>query len=515
MMALARMAFALAPLMAVWTVVAAIASFETARANLAKSARRGLIASTTCSVIAIALLMAALLRHDFTVQYVVANNSWHMPARFAAAAALHDAGGALLAWAACSGIATLVALRFCASGRMRTWVTAIAAGAQGVAVVAVAASGSPFAPATGAVPDGAGIPPELQGGAAVAHGILLLVGASAALPAFALTVAAMATGKLNTGWDRTVRIWNAVAWSALLAGAVAGVRWFALDPMRGSWLGDRATLFWLFPVAIGAWLLHLDAGRTSADRVAMRTLLVAAMFVGVTAAMAALSGAFITGGATVDPIAATIAHASGAGAPAGIWFALVPVGAIALTLARLRSGRGALAASRAIERPPPHAVGGWLAHAGFILLIGAAIGASSSRHYDVALADAEIFRASDQFGHQWSFASQGVSTLQRENYGSLTVSLLASRDDVRLPMLSAEARSYFSDDPAAIPAAAFVGQSVSNAFVETRLTMIDPDAAPERLRISFVPLAGWLVPGAALMVLGTLLPLVGRSEGTK
>jgi len=44
------------------------------------------------------------------------------------------------------------------------------------------------------------------------------------------------------------------------------------------------------------------------------------------------------------------------------------------------------------------------------------------------LGDAEIFRAKDQFGHQWQFSSQGVSTLQRENYASLTVSLLPDRD---------------------------------------------------------------------------------------
>ena len=500
MTALARLAFALAPLMAVWAVVAAIAAIETARDDLAKSARRGLIASTACSSIAIAVLAAALYHHDFSIQYVAANDSWHMPARYVAASLLHDAGGALLAWAACAGIATLVALEFASPGRMRTWVTAVAAGAQLVAIVTVALNGSPFAPVAGAIPDGAGIPPEIQNGAAVIQGIVLLVGASAALPAFALTTAAMATGKLDLRWDRAVRIWNSIAWSALFAGAVASGRWFAIDSAHGSWLSDRATPLWLFPVAVGAWLVHLDAGRSSAERVVMRTLLIVAMFVGVTGAMAATSGAFVTGFAGSD-------------GPAGIWFSVVPVAAVILTVFRIRTGRGALAASRSIERHSPHAVGAWLAHAGFILVVGAAVGSAFTRHHDVALADAEIFRAKDPLGHQWSFTSQGVSTLQRDNYGSVTVSLLASRDGVRLPMLSADARSYFSDDPAAVAVPAFAGRSLGNAFVETRLSVIDPDAAPERLRISFVPLATWLVPGAVLIVLGTLVPLVGRSEG--
>lgn len=501
MIAVARMAFALAPLMAAWGLVAAIAAIETARDELATSARRGLIASTACAAIATVILVSALLRHDFSIQYVAGNDSWHMPARHVAASLLHAGGGALLAWATLAGMASLVALGLVASSRTRTWVVAVAAGAQAVALLAVAASGNPFAATTGAIPDGAGIPPVLQNAAASASAIALLVGAAAALPPFALTMGAMATGKLDVQWDRAVRIWNGVAWTALFVGVVAGARWFAIDPARGPWLGDRATLLWLFPVAGGAWLLHLDAGRSNAERVVMRTLLVAATFVGATGAMAALSGAFVRG------------VSAGAEGSTGIWFAVAPVGAIVLTVFRLRAGRGALAASRAIERGPPHAAGGWLAHAGFILVLGAAIGSSFSRHHDVALADAEIFRAKDPLGHQWSFTGQGVSTLQRENYGSVTVSLLVSRDGTRLPMLLAEARSYFSDDPAAIPAPAFVGRSVSNAFVETRLTIIDPDVTPERLRISFVPLAPWLIPGAALIVLGTLVPLVGRGEG--
>jgi cytochrome c biogenesis factor len=138
-----------------------------------------------------------------------------------------------------------------------------------------------------------------------------------------------------------------------------------------------------------------------------------------------------------------------------------------------------------------------------------------TREHTVALRDAEIFRSSDPFGHRWQFSSQGVSTLQRENYASLTVSLLARRDDVPMPMLSAEARSYglASGKESGLPA--FITGKLSGLFMETRLTITAPDGQRPTLRIAFVPLASWVVVGAWLVAVGTLLSLApARTEAS-
>ncbi|MDA1081014.1 MAG: hypothetical protein O2973_04920 [Gemmatimonadetes bacterium] len=492
------MALALAPLMALWGLVTSIAALRTSRADLAATAWRGLAAATACAAIAVGALAWAMVTHDFTVGFVAENSSWHVPVRYAAASLLHAPGGALLAWAALAGTAGLASVGAAGSGPSRMWVTAIVTGALVVALSAVAYVADPFVPVTGAIGDGAGLSPDLQRGAAVAYAVCLLVGTAATLPAFALTAGALATATLDERWSRAVRVWNAVAWCALFVAAVAAARWFALNPLRGPWLGDPATALWLFPVAVGAWLVHLDAGRSTAERVLMRVLLVTVMFTAATGAVSVLSGAFVQGIAPHRP------------SPAGVWFAIVPAGAFLLQALLIRRGRRSLSGSRAVASDSVHAPGAWIAHAGFILLLGAVIGSAFAASHDVALADAGIFRAKDPLGHQWSFTSQGVSTLRRENFGSVTISLLPSRDGSRGPMLSAEARSYVTDDPSVAGQEAFTTAALGNAFLETRFSITDPDASPEKLRISFVPLATWILPGALLIVMGTLVPLVGR-----
>jgi len=331
---------------------------------------------------------------------------------------------------------------------------------------------------------------------------------------FAVTAGAVAARRLDECWSRRVRAWTAVAWTALFAGVVASARWYALNPVRGQWLAAPETALWLLPVATGAWLIHLDAGPATADRVVTRILLIAATVVAATGALALGGGAFVNGAAPRD-----YGHA-------GAWVALLPAAALILFGSQLRRGAGLLAgdagaAGAAPPVPPVVQTGGsqagaragaWIAHAGIVLLLGAALGAHYARVHTVALSDTQIFRAKDPFGHQWSFASQGVSTLQRENYASLTVSVLAERDDRRLGMLSAEARSYLLADGAESDAPAFTVGTLVGAFTETRLAVAESDRRRPTVRITFVPLAPWAVPGAWLAAIGTLLPLFLRRE---
>ena len=495
------MAVALASLLALWAVVAALGALKTSRGDLATAAQRGLVGAVACAFIAAGVLVVALVGNDFSIRFVADNSSWHMPQRFILVALLNDAGGALLVWAALAGAAALVAARTAAPAP-RAWITIVTGAALAVGLSIVAMVADPFAATVAAVADGVAIAPALQNGSAATHAIALLVAAAAVLPAYALTVAAVATRSLDDRWSLQMRWWNAVVWCALVVALVAGARWTAVTPLRGPWLADRATILWIVPAVIGAWLIHLDAGRATAGRVVQRVVLSTILFVALTGTIALLSGAFVQG---FDP---HTTRTDGTPGDPGAWFAAVAVGAIVLAAFMFRATRGAIVAHRVSDAHAPHMVGAWFAHAGFILVAGAVIGGAFTRSHDIALADAAVFEVRDPFGHEWAFASQGVSTLRRENYASLTVSLLPTRDGDRLTMLSAEARSYISDDPRASPREGFTAGAVSNAFMETRLAITDPDASPQAVRVSFVPLAPWLVPGALLIVLGTLVPLV-------
>lgn len=496
---LMEFAVALAPVFAAWAVAASIASIRTARADLAQSAVRGLVAATACAVIAAAGLTRALIEGDLAVHYVAQASSVLMPVRYVPAALLSAPGGALLMLAALSGIVGLLVVRN-ASGPARRWATTVVAAAMLVSLLIVAAAATPFALRV-ARADGAGLSSDLQRGGAVLHGIALLLATVFATASFADTLSALATGGIDDSWSRRTRRWNALAWTSLLIGVVAGARWYAMNPVRGAWLESPVTALWLLPCFAGAWLIHLDAGVQDAKRVVTRLLLGAGAFIALMIAVAFTDGAFLRG--------VNQGEADVAGALIGI----VPVIAIAGLIARLRRGAGVLRAIAGVRAQPKSRLGGWIAHAGFILLVCAAAGSRMSREHTVALRDAEIFRASDPFGHRWQFSSQGMSTLQRENYASLTVSLLARRDDVPMPMLSAEARSYglASGKESGLPA--FITGTLNSLFMETRLTITQPDGKRPTVRIAFVPLAPWVMVGAWLIVIGTLLPLApARTE---
>lgn len=509
-----RLALWLAVLLAVWSVAAALAALRASRADIAVQAARGLAAAATAATAALGILVAALGTHDFGVRFVAARSSVLMPARFIPNAVLGAPAGALLALAAGTGIASLVVLRRATGARERTWIVAAAAGLMALALV-IAASRLPFARTFGFRADGAVLSPDLEHGNAVLHAVALLGGSVCAAAAFITTFAALAAGRLADRWTADVRHWNAVAWCLFFVAAVAGARWHALNPLRGPWLAAPATALWLLPCAMGAWLVHLDAGRPSPERTVTRMLLVAGTFVAACGAVSLDGGAFIRGVADVTDTR-------------GRWFGIAALAALLLTIAIVRRARGS--ASQATTPVGEVAgevaggvagdvagdvaggvaggrVAGIVAHAGFAIVAAAAIGSYYTHTHVVRLADTEIFRAKDPFGRQWSFASEGASTLKRENYSAITYTLRPERDGVRGDVVSADARSYGLADEDTTGIAAFTAGVISGALVEARVSVEDPSITPVAMRITFVPLASWLVPGAVLVVLGTLLPL--------
>ena len=222
------------------------------------------------------------------------------------------------------------------------------------------------------------------------------------------------------------------------------------------------------------------------------------MFVTMIIALAFSNGAFVNGLTPADD------------GRAGALVGTIAVLAIAMLIARLRRAAGALRTTEGLPALVPSAVGAWIAHAGLVLLLGAAAGSRFTRDHTVTLGDAEIFRAKDPFGHQWQFSSQGISTLQRENYASLTLSLLPRRDDQRLGMLSAETRSYGLANGENSGQPAFITGKLSGAFMDTRLTITAAEGKRPTVRVAFVPLAPWVVVGAWLVVIGSLLSVTAH-----
>jgi cytochrome c biogenesis factor len=496
---LGRLALALGALFGAWSVVSSIVARRRGREDIAHAAARGLQAATWCACFAVFVLLVAAYAGDTRVAFVAAHISVMMPAKYLAVALLSDPGGALPAFAAGTGlVAVAVSRRVHDHPDARLWATALASGAIAVALTA-AAQIAPLDVRTVSGVDGRGLAPELQHAAAAVQGIAYLVGTSLAFAPFVLTITGLASKALGDAWSRGIRPWNAVTFIALGCGLVAGAVGAAVYPMREPWLSDRSTTVWLMVCALSAWLVQLDRGRQKPDRVVMRLLLTGAVFVAATAALA------LTGGGFVRPVVASAPSAAS-------WFGIVPVAAISVLISQLRAGKGALGDVRAVTAEPRSRLALVITLAGIVLLAGAAAGSAWSRPHAAELGDTEILRIRDPLGRAWSFKSQGVSTLKRENFASLTMPLLAERDSTRLGLISAEARSYLLADESDAAEPIAVSGVRRGLLVDTRIAIANPEGPRPAIRITFVPLASWLWPGALLLWVGIVLYVVPRRE---
>src|SRR5437667_4893451 len=93
-----RLAVCLALLFAASGVLAGVAGGLRGRAHLVRSAEHAAYAVFGLVVIATAILLRALLRHDFTLEYVAAYSSSTLPTQYTVAALWGGQKGSLLFW---------------------------------------------------------------------------------------------------------------------------------------------------------------------------------------------------------------------------------------------------------------------------------------------------------------------------------------------------------------------------------------------------------------------------------
>lgn len=194
---------------------------------------------------AAAALMAALLRHDFSLAYVAQNGSRETPAFYTAISLWGRLEGSILLWvlvltgfiaaAAWTGPRRAPALYPVA----QTVLLAIA----GFFFWLVSAPADPFVTISPVPADGPGPNPLLQNHALMAiHPPLLYVGLVGFSVPFAYAIAALVTGRLDETWIRVTRGSTLFAWAFLALGIVLGGAWsyavlgwggyFAWDPVE-------------------------------------------------------------------------------------------------------------------------------------------------------------------------------------------------------------------------------------------------------------------------------------------
>ena len=243
--------------LSVYALVAGAMAAHLGRRRLARSAQNALVASFATTSVAAGVLLAALLRNDFSFTYVARTTSEALPTAYTISAFWGGQEGSLLLWLlVLTGFgAAAVSLNRRWARDLIVWVVPVFAGVATFFAFLVVAVASPFATQVAPV-DGAGMTPSLQNPYMLAHPPLLYLGYVGLTVPFAFAMGALLSGKLDERWLIATRRWTLFAWAALGIGQLLGSHWayvevgwggyYAWDPVENAalmpWLAATAFL---------------------------------------------------------------------------------------------------------------------------------------------------------------------------------------------------------------------------------------------------------------------------------
>ncbi len=243
--------------LSVYAVVAGVAAAHLGRRRLARSAQNALVASFFTTAVAAAVLLAALLRNDFSFTYVARTTSEALPTAYTISAFWGGQEGSLLLWLLVLTAfgAAAVSLNRRWAKDLTVWVVPVFAAVGTFFAFLLVAVASPFATQV-APADGMGMTPSLQNPYMLAHPPLLYLGYVGLTVPFAFAIGALLSGKLDERWLIATRRWTLFAWAALGIGQLLGSHWayvevgwggyYAWDPVENAalmpWLAATAFL---------------------------------------------------------------------------------------------------------------------------------------------------------------------------------------------------------------------------------------------------------------------------------
>src|SRR5687768_14333555 len=241
--------------LSVYALVAGALAAHLGRRRLAFSAQNALVAAFASTLVASGVLLAALLRHDFSFTYVASTTSEALPTAYTISAFWGGQEGSLLLWLlVLTGFgAAAVRLNRGWARDLIVWVVPVFAGVALFFSFLLVAVASPFATQPAPV-DGAGMTPSLQNPYMLAHPPLLYLGYVGLTVPFAFCLGALLSGRLDERWLVATRRWTLLAWTALGIGQLLGAHWayeevgwggyYAWDPVE-----NAALMPWLVATA--------------------------------------------------------------------------------------------------------------------------------------------------------------------------------------------------------------------------------------------------------------------------
>ena len=227
------------------------------RRRLAESAQNALLAAFGATLVASAVLLAALARHDFSFQYVADHTSHELPLGYTLTAFWGGQEGSLLLWLlVLTGYSVAAVLTGRRAGReVLAWVVPMLGLVGTFFAMLLVFVASPFATQAAAA-DGAGLNPSLQNPYMAIHPPMLYLGYVGLTVPFAFAMGALLARRTDERWIVATRRWTLAAWAFLGVGQLLGAHWayveigwggfYAWDPVENAalmpWLAATAFL---------------------------------------------------------------------------------------------------------------------------------------------------------------------------------------------------------------------------------------------------------------------------------
>jgi len=209
--------------------------------------------------VAFGFLVYSFLENDFSVQYVAMQSNSLLPWQYRIAAVWGGHEGSMMLWVLLLATWSMAVSIF--SKNLPDDMIARVLGVMGLVssgfYLFILFTSNPFTRLLPAAADGRDLNPLLQDPGLIIHPPMLYMGYVGFSVAFAFSIAALLSGKMDAAWARWSRPWTTVAWMFLTCGIALGSGWAYYElGWGGWWFWDPVENASFMPWLVGTALIH-------------------------------------------------------------------------------------------------------------------------------------------------------------------------------------------------------------------------------------------------------------------
>ena len=243
----------------IYSIIAFIFAARGGHPRLLASARNSLLAVSVLVTISVAVLLAALVSHNFQIEYVYSYTSSDLSLPYLISALWAGNAGSLLFWGwLLSLFSAIVVLKKRAHGKeLLPYASAIIMVTEAFFLMLLLFTQNPFNKLPFVPAEGFGLNPLLENPGMIFHPPLLLGGYAIFAIPFAFAIAALIKRRLDDDWISAIKRWVLSGWLLLGMGNLIGAWWaYAELGWGGYWAWDPIENAGLMPWLVVTAFLH-------------------------------------------------------------------------------------------------------------------------------------------------------------------------------------------------------------------------------------------------------------------